>query len=291
MADKKKILGHLALWGTAFIWGTSFVILKEALDSIGTMWILALRFIIAAALLLLAAGKRLKTLGRAGFRGGVLLGVCLAAAYIFQTYGLKYTTPGKNAFLTATYCVLVPFMVWGFFKRRPSAANIIAAFLCVFGIGLVSLSGTSPFNLGDALTLVCGVFYALQIILTEQFVGDCDALSLTGVEFGTAAVICLAGALVFEPVPTGLGAEMWGSIAYMGVMCTALCFFLQTWGMRYTPSSTAAVIMTFESVFAIIISVIFYGEPVTVKLACGFALIIVSVMISESAPLKLKKNI
>lgn len=289
MKDRKNLLGHLALWGTAFIWGTSFVILKEALDSIGTMWVLALRFIIAAALLLLAAGKRLKTLGRAGLRGGMLLGVCLAAAYIFQTYGLKYTTPGKNAFLTATYCVLVPFMVWAFFKRRPNAANIIAAFMCVFGIGLVSLSGTSPFNIGDALTLVCGIFYALQIILTERFIGDCDALSLTGVEFGTAAVICLAGALIFESAPVGLGLELWGSIAYMGVMCTALCFFLQTWGMRYTPSSTAAVIMTFESVFAIIISVIFYDEPVTVRLICGFTLIIASVIISERAPLKLKK--
>lgn len=289
MKDRKNFLGHLALWGTAFIWGTSFVILKEALDSIGTMWVLALRFIIAAALLLLAAGKRLKTLGRDGLRGGVLLGVCLAAAYIFQTYGLKYTTPGKNAFLTATYCVLVPFMVWAFFKRRPNAANIIAAFMCVFGIGLVSLSGTSPFNIGDALTLVCGIFYALQIILTERFIGDCDALSLTGVEFGTAAVICLAGALIFESAPVGLSLELWGSIAYMGVMCTALCFFLQTWGMRYTPSSTAAVIMTFESVFAIIISVIFHDEPVTVRLICGFTLIIASVIISERAPLRLKK--
>ena len=289
MKDRKNFLGHLALWGTAFIWGTSFVILKETLDSIDTMWVLALRFIIAAALLLLTAGKRLKTLGRDGLRGGVLLGVCLAAAYIFQTYGLKYTTPGKNAFLTATYCVLVPFMVWAFFKRRPNAANIIAAFMCVFGIGLVSLSGTSPFNIGDALTLVCGIFYALQIILTERFIGDCDALSLTGVEFGTAAVICLAGALIFESAPVGLSLELWGSIAYMGVMCTALCFFLQTWGMRYTPSSTAAVIMTFESVFAIIISVIFYDEPVTVRLICGFTLIIASVIISERAPLRLKK--
>ena len=290
MKDRKNFFGHLALWGTAFIWGTSFVILKEALDSIGTMWVLALRFIIAAALLLLAAGKRLKTLGRDGLRGGMLLGVCLAAAYIFQTYGLKYTTPGKNAFLTSTYCVLVPFMGWGFYKRRPNAANIIAAFMCVLGIGLVSLSGTSPFNIGDALTLVCGIFYALQIILTERFIGDCDALSLTGVEFGTAAVICLAGALIFESAPVGLSLEIWGSIAYMGVMCTALCFFLQTWGMRYTPSSTAAVIMTFESVFAIIISVIFYDEPVTVRLICGFTLIIASVIISEMAPLKFKKT-
>ena len=133
-------------------------------------------------------------------------------------------------------------------------------------------------------------FYALQIILTERFIGDCDALSLTGVEFGTAAVICLAGALIFESAPVGLSLELWGSIAYMGVMCTALCFFLQTWGMRYTPSSTAAVIMTFESVFAIIISVIFYDEPVTVRLICGFTLIIASVIISEMTPLKFKKT-
>ena len=290
MKKRDWLFGRGCLLLTTLIWGTSFVILKEALDSIGTMWVLALRFIIAAALLLLAAGKRLKTLGRDGLRGGMLLGVCLAAAYIFQTYGLKYTTPGKNAFLTSTYCVLVPFMGWGFYKRRPNAANIIAAFMCVLGVGLVSLSGTSPFNIGDALTLVCGIFYALQIILTERFIGDCDALSLTGVEFGTAAVICLAGALIFESAPVGLSLELWGSIAYMGVMCTALCFFLQTWGMRYTPSSTAAVIMTFESVFAIIISVIFYDEPVTVRLICGFTLIIASVIISEMTPLKFKKT-
>ena len=88
--------------------------------------------------------------------------------------------------------------------------------MCVFGIGLVSLSGTSPFNIGDALTLVCGIFYALQIILTERFIGDCDALSLTGVEFGTAAVICLAGALIFESAPVGLSLELWGSIADNG---------------------------------------------------------------------------
>ena len=148
------------------------------------------------------------------------------------------------------------------------------------------------FSLLTALvaSIVCGIFYALQIILTERFIGDCDALSLTGVEFGTAAVICLAGALIFESAPVGLSLELWGSIAYMGVMCTALCFFLQTWGMRYTPSSTAAVIMTFESVFAIIISVIFYDEPVTVRLICGFTLIIASVIISEMTPLKFKKT-
>lgn len=290
MTDKKNFFGHLALWGTAFIWGTSFVIMKEALDSIGTMWVLALRFIIAAALLLFAARKRLKKLDRARLRSGIILGVCLSAAYIFQTYGLKYTTPGKNAFLSATYCVYVPFMLWGIYKRRPGSANIIAALMCLCGVGLVSVNGATAINIGDALTIVCGLFYALQIIMTERFIGDCDALSLTGIEFGTAAVICLIGALIFEPVPTGLSLETWGSLAYLGVMCTAVCFFLQTWGMSYTASSTAAVIMTFESVFAIIISVIFYGEPVTLKLACGFVLIIVSVIISERAPLKFKKK-
>ena len=289
MTDKKNFFGHLALWGTAFIWGTSFVIMKEALDSIGTMWVLALRFIIAAALLLFAARKRLKKLGRARLRSGIILGICLSAAYIFQTYGLKYTTPGKNAFLSATYCVYVPFMLWGIYKRRPGGANIIAALMCLCGVGLVSVNGATAINIGDALTIVCGLFYALQIIMTERFIGDCDALSLTGIEFGTAAVICLIGALIFEPVPTGLSLETWGSLAYLGVMCTAVCFFLQTWGMSYTASYTAAVIMTFESVFAIIISVI-YGEPVTPKLACGFVLIIVSVIISERAPLKFKKK-
>ena len=279
----KGFLGRLALFGTAFIWGTSFVILKTTLDSIGALWVLAIRFTISALLLGLFAVKKLRKMDRRCVKGSVMMGLCLALAYIVQTYGLVFTTPSKNAFLTATYCVLTPFLAWWVYKRRPGLANVIAAFLCITGIGFVSLSGAGTgVNIGDMLTLICGIFYGLQIIIMEQYVADSDALSITVIQFGTAALLCWAGALLFEAPPVNVPGSAWLSIAYLSVMCTAVCFFLQAWGMQYTPSSTSAVIMTFESVFGTLLSVLFYHEPMTVKLLLGFALIFAAVLISET---------
>lgn len=281
----KAFLGRLSLFGTAFIWATSFVILKNTLNSIGTFWVLAIRFTVSALLLGLFAVKKLGKMDKRSFRGSVMMGVCLTVAYVVQTYGLVYTTPGKNAFLTATYCVLVPFMAWAAYGRKPDMSNILATFICFGGIGLVSLSGAeNGVNIGDMLTLICGVFYGIQIIMMEQYVADCDALSITTVQFGTAALLCWIGALLFETPPVNVPNSAWLSIAYMSVMCTAICFFLQAWGMKYTPSSTAAVIMTMESVLGTLISVIFYHEPMTFKLLLGFVLIFVAVLISETKP-------
>ena len=282
--------GRLALLTTAVIWGSSFVILKNAIDGLGVMWVLAMRFTISAVLLLALAGKRLRSMSRASVRGSVLIGVCLAAAYIVQTYGLKYTTPGKNAFLTTTYCVMVPFLAWLVYKRKPGLHNVAAAVLCVAGIGFVALdAGFGEVNTGDVLTVFSGVFYALQIILMEQYISGCDSLSVSAVEFSTAAVICLVGTFAFEGTPVMPASGQIFAVLYLAVMCTALCFFLQAWGMKYTPSSTAAMIMTLEAVFGTIFSVILYHEQVTPRLLAGFALIFVAVVLSETGTELLKK--
>lgn len=280
----RRAAGRFALLAAALLWGTSFVILKNTLESVGTLWILAVRFTLAALLLGFFAGKRLARLSRRERKGGVLLGLCLAAAYITQTYGLKYTTPGKNAFLTAVYCVLVPFLAWGVYRRKPMLRHVLAALLCLVGIGFVSLSDLeSGLNRGDMLTLFCGVFYALQIVIVEHYGGEGgDALSLSAVQFAVAALVCWAGALPLEPVPVGVPVGAWLNIAYMGFVCTGLCFFLEAWGMKYTPSSTAAVLLTLESVFGTLTSVIFYHEQLTAKLLIGFALIFFSVLLSET---------
>lgn len=280
----KGLLGRLAILLTTMIWGTSFVILKNTLDVIPAMWILAARFVIAALLLSLCAGKRFKTMRREDIRGGILMGVCLATAYIFQTYGLVYTTPGKNAFLTSAYCIMVPFMTWGFFGRKPEKRVIPATVMCLVGIGFVSLSRDFSVNIGDILTLTCGIFYALHIIVCEKYAPDCDTVALTAIQFAAAAAICLAGAVIAEPIPRAVTGEAVFSVLYLAVMCTAVCFFLQVWGQKYTPSSTAAVLMTLESVFGTVISVIFYDEKLTFRIILGFALIFISVILTSVEP-------
>ena len=284
------LMGRLAIFATAVIWGTSFVVLKNTLDSMGTLWVLAIRFTVSALLLCLMAGRHLKSISKPCIKGGVMMGIFLAAAYIVQTYGLLYTTPGKNAFLTATYCVLTPFLAWLVYKRKPGMFNVIAAVFCIAGVGFVSLNeGFNDINIGDVLTIICGLFYSFQIILLENYSDAGEASTLTAIQFVTAAVICWTGALIFEAPPQNVPASAWMEIAYLSVMCTAVCFYLQAWGMKYTPSSTVAMIMTLEAVFGVIFSVLLFKEVVTGKMLIGFVLIFVAVVFSEAQPLKGRK--
>ena len=290
MKNKERI-AKLALLSIAVIWGTSFVVLKNTLDSVTAFWVLSIRFIVSALIFLLFAGKKLFSASKRCITGGVLLGVMLAVAYAFQTYGLVFTTPGKNAFLTATYCVLTPFLAWLLFRRHPGASSFTAAIICIVGIGFVSLNeGFHDINVGDMLTLVCGIFYAMQIVIMEQYRDSGDVTVLTAVEFATAAVLLTIAALIFEPLPHAVPKEAWMSIAYLAVMCTAVGFFLQAWAIQYTSSATAAMLMTLESVFGALISVLFYGEQVTGKLFIGFVLIFSAVLVSELKPLDTRKK-
>lgn len=287
---RKSTLGRLCLVGCTFLWGTSFVVLKNALDSMPTLWILAIRFLGAALLMLLFGVKQLSKLDRGYWKGGAVMGVFLAVAYIIQTYGLVYTTPGKNAFLTATYCVLVPFLWWILRRQKPERSNIIAAVICFVGMGLVSLQEHFSVNPGDLITIFCGLFYGLHIIATSVYAKERDAILLSMVQFLTAAVICFVLAPFVSPFPSHVPSGTWLSIGYLCVMCTGVCFLLQTIGQKYTPANEVAIFLTLESVFGAAISVLFYHERLTLQVFCGFVLIFLAVLISEAKPAFLQKK-
>lgn len=282
MNNNKANLGRTCLILTTLIWGSSFVILKSALDSITPLWVLALRFSGAAILMLIACLPRLKKLDKRYVTGGCLMGLCLAAAYIVQTYGLVYTTPGKNAFLTTTYCILVPFLYWAISGKRPDKYNITAALVCLVGVGFVCLGNDLSINIGDMLTILCGLFYGLHIIVTSRTAENRDPVLITMLQFATAAVVCFIGAVLFEPAPHDIGSGTWLSIAYMTFICTGLCYILQTVGQKYTPPSQTAVILTLESVFGSAISVILGVESLTFNIALGFFLIFIAIITSET---------
>lgn len=279
---KYEKLGRLALLVTTLIWGSSFVILKSTLDTITPLWVLALRFSGAAVVIFLVALPRLKRIDKQYLKGGVIMGTCLAVAYTVQTYGLVFTTPGKNAFLTATYCILVPFLCWGIYKKKPDKYNIVAAITGLVGMGFVCLQNDLSVNIGDLLTICCGLFYGLHIIVTARYVEDRDPLLLTLIQFAVAAVLCFAFAMLFEPRPQSLPANSWWSIAYLSLMCTGACFLLQTFGQKYTPPSAAALIITLESVFGTALSIILGQEILTAGIIIGFVLIFVAIIISET---------
>ena len=287
---RNTTLGRLCLIGCTFLWGTSFVVLKNALDDMPTLWILAIRFAGAAMLMALFGVRKMRKLDAGYWKGGAVMGALLAVAYIIQTYGLVFTTPGKNAFLTATYCVLVPFLWWFFRRQKPDRSNVLAAIICFIGMGLVSLQEHLSVNPGDAITIFCGLFYGLHIIATSVAAEDHDAVLLSMVQFLTAAVICFILAPVFSPFPKQVPSSTWLSIAYLCIMCTGVCFLLQTIGQKYTPPNEVAIFLTLESVFGAAISVLFFHEKLTVQVFFGFVLIFLAVLISETRPAFLQKK-
>ncbi len=287
-----NVLGRLSLLGATLIWGASFAVMEDTLNSIPMFFLLAIRFTAGAFILAAVSIKKIKKIDRQYLLYGSLMGVLLFLAYVFQTIGLKDpgTTPGKNAFLTAVYCILVPFMYWLFMKKRPDKFNISAALVCITGLGFVTLDGGLTMCTGDLLTIICGFFFALHIIVICKASDGRSAILLTMIQFAVAAVLSWIFGLALEKFPSSIPANSMVSLAYLAILATTVSLLFQTFGQKYTPPSTAAVIMSLEAVFGVAFSVIAYGEKLTLRLAIGFVLIFAAIIISETKLSFLKKK-
>lgn len=274
--------GRVALLTAALIWGSSFIVMKNAVEGVPVFMLLGIRFTVGCLLLMLIFHRRLKTIGKKQLLHGAVVGTLLFAAYTVQTFGLRETTPGKNAFLTAVYCVLVPFVNWVIFRRRPTGWNWLAAVMCLAGIGLVSLEGDLTMNRGDALTLVGGVFYALHLVAVSRFGEEDDPVMLTMLQFGASALWCWGLSLVTESMPNPFPTNAWFELAYLAVFATTVALLLQNVGQSVTPAAPAAILLSLESVFGVAFSVMLGAEGLTAQLVCGFALIFLAVVASET---------
>ncbi len=279
-----RLLAKPMLLSAALIWGSSFFMMKDIVDVLPPFCLLALRFTIGTAVLALICWKKWRGFSAGYLWRGAVTGGFLCAAYTIQTFGIQYTTPSNNAFLTAVYCVLVPFFYWAVMGRRPDRWNLLAAFLCVAGVALVSVSGEFTIALGDGLTLIGAVFYASHIIAVEKTAQGKDIYLLTDMQFAFAALYCWIGTL-FTRSLAPLSAFTPGvlvQLAYLSVMCTCAALLFQNVGQIWSDPASASVLLSLESVFGVLFSVIFYHDPVTVRLLLGFVLIFVAVVCSET---------
>ena len=184
-----RILASLGLILTTMIWGFAFVVMKNSVDLIPPTYLLAIRFSMSAVLLALLFHKNLFAADRQTILCGAILGIFLCLSYQFQTYGLKYTTASKNAFITTLYVIIVPFFYWIVSKKRPTGRNIAAAFIAVIGLALLSLQGDLTINFGDFLTLVCGLMFAVHMVFIDKFTEHHDPIALTVIQILAAAII------------------------------------------------------------------------------------------------------
>ena len=274
------------LFAAAFIWGSSFFIMKGAVDIIPTFYLLAFRFTGGAALLALVFWNRWRQMTADYWWRGAIIGGFLFLAYSVQTFGLMGTTPSKNAFLTAVYCVLVPFFYWAAAGKRPDRYNISAALLCVAGVGLVSLNGDLSVTWGDGLTLLCAVLFALHITTLGWAVKGTDVMRINLIQLSTAAIISVAVFLLtdLKSVSQANFASGFPAVLYLGLFSTCLCYFLQTLAQKHTTPSQAGILLSTEGLFGSLFSVLIGLEPLTVNLVVGGLLITASVVLMEVLP-------
>lgn len=284
------IYPKLALFFAALIWGTSFVIMKNTVDIFPPSILLGIRFTIGTVILSAVFYKKLKLLNKDYFIKGGIIGLMLFTAYFTQTLGLTDTTPGKNAFLTAAYCVMVPFLMWFVTKKAPDRYNIIAAILCLTGIGFVSLTQGFSISFGDSFTLLGAFFYAAHMVVIAIFSKDKDPVLLTILQFGVSAILSWLVSLFGAKMPESIPAASVFGIFYLGIFCTGVAMLLQNIGQKYSDASSASIILSLEAVFGVLVSILCGTENLTFNMAFGFILIFISVIISETKLDFLKKK-
>lgn len=286
----RKYIGEIGLLVTAIIWGTGFPVSAIALDYFSPYQILAGRFVIGAILLGVIFYKKLLKLSAAVLLKGGLLGVFLYGAFAFQTVGLQYTTPSNNAFLTAVNVLIVPFIAFVLYRRKVSLFEIAGAILAMTGIALLSLNGSLTVNPGDVLSLLCAVFFAFHIFYTGQFVRKEDAISLTLVQMTVAAVIAWIVIGVKGEASLPMTTASATSLLYLGVFSTTLAFLLQTVAQKHVSETKAAILLSMESLWGMIFSIIMLREIVTGQMLIGAGLILVAIVLAETKPSFLLKR-
>ena len=282
---RSPLFWKVLLLSVAIIWGYSFTTMKDALDTIPVFELLYVRFL-PAALVDVCSSSYKRIIAHINARNlivGLGMGTLMWAAYVLQTVGLAHTTAGKNAFLTGTYCILVPFASYFLSGEKLTRYNLGAALLCLAGIGLVALDSVE-FNIGDAITLGGAVFFAIQMAVTAKYGRKMDINVITFWMFVGNGVLSLATSLLFE---TQAPLSVWTpsfitAMAFLSVGCTCVALLIQNVGLAHVPASTGSLLLSMESPSGVLFSVLLMGEALTSRLLAGFVLIFLSIILSET---------
>ncbi|MFE7083525.1 DMT family transporter [Priestia megaterium] len=280
----KQYVGDGMLLVTAIVWGSGFVVTDIALEYLNPYQVMAGRFVLATLLLIILFGSKLKTLTKSVMWKGTILGIFLFLGFVLQTVGLQHTTPSKNAFLTAVNVVIVPVIAYLLYKRKIDRYEMVGSVITIIGIGLLSMQSSITINMGDVLSLACAVAFAFDIFYTNLFAKREDAISLTIVQFITASVLSVVAVLIKGDIPTTLEREGVYSILYLAVFSTSLAYLFQNKAHQYTTATKAAIILSTESFFGMLFSVLFLHEVLTGRMIIGAVLIMLAILIAELKP-------
>ncbi|WP_283651228.1 DMT family transporter [Ileibacterium valens] len=272
----------------ALIWGGGFIATDLALESFSPFSMLVCRFIGAALFAWIPILMKKMAITKAEIRTGLVSGIFLYLAFAFQTFGMEDAGPGMNAFLTSVNVILVPYIVWIIYKKRPDRLICFAGVICLAGIGCLSLSnGEFYFGKGEILSLICAFFFALQIVSLEK-VQNLNVMNVNAIQL-TSAALCSIPFGLFARWPGSLNSMAVLSMLYSIVLATFVCYLLQTTAQKYTSASAASILLGTECLWANIFSGLILHEPKSPIMIFGGILIFISILMVESKGFFLNK--
>ena len=274
-------LAVFALFAVTAAWGASFVLMKPAIERQPIPDFLATRFVIASLILILIRPSVLTAITPRVWWTGGIAGIVLALGYVAQTVGLLYATAAITGFLTGLYVVLTPLLAWLMFRQRLNVKVIVAAFLGLTGLGVISLTSFG-IGIGEVWIITGAIFFALHIVVLGRWAPGTDAYALTVVQVIVVSVVTtiltFADGNGYVAPPD---ADVWAAVLITAVLATAAGFLLQTWAQSKMDSSRVAIILTAEVPWAAGISVAVGQETLAVRTLIGGAIMIVAMLIAE----------
>lgn len=277
----KHLLPSALLLAIVIAWGWTFTVVKDAVAVYGVVPFLAVRFAIGSACIGVFAARRAE---RRSLQTGAWLGLALAAAYLLQTFGLRYSTPTNTGLITGLFIVFTPLanrMLFGVRTRRVLWAAI-AVSLC--GLVLLTGAGAQGLRAGDGLTLGCAACFGLHVALLDRYAKGHRAVTLALGQL-TAATVLLAGVwFVLGPIRWP-PAEVWPALLLTGGVCTAAAFFVQTFAQQRLSAVQTGMIILTEPIFAAVFGWLLAGDRLTRLQILGAGLMVAAVFAAELHPL------
>lgn len=284
-----RIQANLVLLLAGAMWGMGFVAQSTAMAAIGPFLFIALRFAVATAAILSFAlresSRSRRMLTRADWRAFGVIGLLLFGGMASQQWGLLTTTVTNSGFLTGLYVVMVPFLAVLLFRQWPHPVVWPAALAALAGIWLLSGGEVGRLTIGDWLTILCALLWALQMIFIARGASDTGRpVTLAVTQFAICAALGFVFALATEPFDWPAILEAAPEILYSGIFSGGIAFTLQAVGQRYTTAPQAAIFLSSEAVFAALFGAIFLGERLPAAGLAGCALIFAAILAVELIP-------
>ncbi len=292
---KTRPLGIIILLITAIIWGSSFVAQSIGMESIDAFTFTGIRTTLGMLFLLpftLIINKGFD-FSRKTLRAGLILGVVFSLAQNFQQFAFYYSTSGKIAFITAFYMFFVPLFSVIFMKKKIAILTWVSIMMGLAGLFFLCIDpgDITAINFGDILALVCAVFYAVQIMLIDKYLGeDINGIQMSFMQFFVAAIISIAAMFIFEKPDLANIKTAAPSLLYSGIMSCGIAYTLQIVGQKYTSPVIASLLMCLESVFAVISAALILHEGMLPREIAGCIIMFSAIIISQLSETFLAKK-